>query len=55
MVWDDNHYYVIKVLRETPGVIYYQFLDLPYLSCGDYCEQSILPEDGFDVEGYVNK
>ncbi len=55
MVWDDNHYYVIghSDKHPEPFIINFRIDRICHAEITE--EQSILPEDGFNVEEYVNR
>ena len=55
MVWDDNHYYAIghSEKHPEPFIINFRIDRICHAEITD--EPSILPEDGFDVEEYVNR
>ena len=55
MVWDDNHYYVIghSEKHPEPFIINFRIDRICHAEITDV--PSILPEDGFDVEEYVNR
>ena len=55
MVWDDNHYYVIghSEKHPEPFVINFRIDRICHAEITE--ESSILPEDGFSVEEYVNR
>ena len=55
MVWDDNHYYVIghSEKHPEPFIINFRIDRICHAEITE--EPSILPEDGFSVEEYVNR
>ena len=55
MVWDDNHYYVIghSEKHPEPFIINFRIDRICHAEITDV--PSILPEEGFDVEEYVNR
>ena len=55
MVWDDNHYYVIghSEKHPEPFIINFRIDRICHAEITE--EPSILPEEGFDVEEYVNR
>ena len=55
MIWDDNHYYVIghSEKHPEPFIINFRIDRICHAEITE--EPSILPEDGFSVEEYVNR
>ena len=55
MIWDDNHYYVIghSEKHPEPFIINFRIDRICHAEITE--EPSILPEDGFNVEEYVNR
>ena len=55
MVWDDNHYYVIghSEKHPEPFIINFRIDRICHAEITE--EPSILPEDGFSLEEYVNR
>ena len=55
MVWDDNHYYVIGHSEKHPKPFIINFRIDRICRAEITAEPSMLPEDGFNVEEYVNQ
>ena len=55
MVWDDNHFYVIGHSEKHPEPFIINFRIDRICDADITEEKSILPEDGFNVEGHVNR
>ena len=55
MVWDDNHYYVIGHSEKHPEPFVINFRIDRICHAEIIGEPSILPEEGFSVEEYVNR